>query len=64
MGQLNNLIERMKTAATLAQVKGIQTDRHLGRTEKEAVAGIDSWAVSVRSGDLLRVLSELERRMK
>ena len=62
--ELAALVESMKKAATLAQVKGVQTDRHLGRTEKEVVAGIDSWSVSVRSGDLLRILNELERRTK
>jgi len=62
--ELAALVESMKQAATLAQVKGVQLDRHLGKTEKEVVAGINSWAVSVRAGDLLHVLNELERRMK
>lgn len=62
--ELAALVESMKQAATLAQVKGVQLDRYLGKTEKEVVAGINSWTVSVRAGDLLRVLTELERRMK
>lgn len=62
MKNLGALIESMKSAATLAQAKGVQIDKHLGKTGKEVVAGIDSWAVSVRAGDLLRVLDELERR--
>ena len=61
--ELAALVDSMKQAATLAQVKGVQLDRHLGETEKEVVAGINSWAVSVRAGDLLRVLDELERRL-
>ena len=62
--ELAALLESMKQAATLAQVKGVQLDRHLGKTEKEVVAGINSWGVTVRAGDLLRVIAELERRMK
>lgn len=62
--ELAALLDSMKQAATLAQVKGVQLDRHLGKTEKEVVAGINSWAVTVRAGDLLRVVTELERRMK
>ncbi|HSG21230.1 MAG TPA: hypothetical protein VLA31_10710 [Burkholderiaceae bacterium] len=58
------LAESMKQAATLAQVKGVQTDRHLGKSEKEIVERIGTWSVAVRSGDLLRVLDELERRLK
>lgn len=62
--ELAALLDSMKQAATLAQVKGVQLDRHLGKTEKEVVAGINSWGVTVRAGDLLRVIIELERRMK
>lgn len=62
--ELAALLDSMKQAATLAQVKDVQLDRHLGKTEKEVVAGINSWVVTVRAGDLLRVITELERRMK
>lgn len=63
MKNLGALIESMKSAATLAQAKGVQIDKHLGRTNEEIVKGFDSWTVSVRAGDLLRVLDELERRL-
>lgn len=63
MKDLAVLIESMKQKATLAQAKGVQIDKHLGRTSEEIVRGFDSWAVSVRAGDLLRVLDELERRL-
>lgn len=58
------LVESMKQAATLAQVKGVQIDRQLGKSEKEIVERIGTWSVAVRSDDLLRVLDELERRLK
>jgi hypothetical protein len=54
----------MNTAATRVQAKGAEIDRHLGQRRSRDVARMDSWVVSVRSGDLLRVLNELERRMK
>jgi len=63
MKDLAVLIESMKQKATFAQAKGVQIDKHLGRTNEEIVRGFDSWAVSVRAGDLLRVLDELERRL-
>ena len=63
MKDLAVIIELMKQKAALAQVKGVQIDKHLGRTNEEIVRGFDSWAVSVRAGDLLRVLDELERRL-
>lgn len=63
MKDLAVIIELMKQKATLAQVKGVQIDKHLGRTNEEIAQGFDSWAVSVRAGDLLRVLDELERRL-
>jgi hypothetical protein len=62
--ELSALIESMKTAATRVQAKGAEIDRHLGQRRSRDVARMDSWVVSVRSGDLLRVLNELERRMK
>ena len=63
MTPLGLLIDSMREAATLAQFKGFHIDKHLGRTNEEIVKGFDSWTVSVRAGDLLRVLDELERRL-
>ena len=63
MKDLAVLIELMKQKATLAQAKGVQIDKHLGRTYEEIAKGFDSWVVGVRAGDLLLVLDELERRL-
>lgn len=57
------LIQKLRKAAIQAQIDGVQTDRRLGKSDKEIAAGIDSWGVTVKSGDLLRVLNAIERKM-
>ena len=59
--QLAVTITKLREAAAKAQTEGFNLDLHLGRSRAYATAHAHRWSVSVKAGDLLRILDALEK---
>ena len=59
--QLAVTITKLREAVAKAQTEGVKLDLHLGRSRAYATAHAHRWSVSVKAGDLLRILDALEK---
>ena len=62
--QLAVTITKLREAAAKAQTEGFNLDLHLGRSRAYATAHAHRWSVSVKAGDLLRILDAAEQSLK
>ena len=58
---IEGAITKLREAVAKAQTEGFNLDLHLGRSRAYATAHAAAWGVSVKAGDLLRILDALEK---
>lgn len=58
---LQEIADRLHAKALKAQEDGVAMDMKRGRSRSRAESVRDAWGVTVRSGDLLRILEVVSR---